>query len=263
MKKNLKKKIAVVTGGAGFFGEQICEALLEINYKVVVIDINNNKLKNIKRKFNKKKHNIDIVNEDITNEEKINSKALSIINKFKKIDLLVNNAAIDYKPIIKNKKKQTFGNTHLEAWSRELNVGLTGAFICSKIFSNFMIKKRRGIILNIASDLSVIAPDQRLYSHLGFHKPASYSAIKHGLVGLTKYLASTLAKYSIRANAISPGGIMNNQDKLFQKKIKKLIPMGRMAKRNEYKGAIQFLCSDKSSYMTGHNLVIDGGRSIL
>ena len=125
------------------------------------------------------------------------------------------------------------------------------------------LKKKTGIILNIASDLSVIAPDQRLYSNLKSHKPISYSVIKHGLIGLTKYLASYLARYNIRVNAISPGGISNSQDKLFQSKINKLIPLGRMAFKNEYKEVIQFLCSDASSYLTGHNLIIDGGRSII
>ena len=111
--------------------------------------------------------------------------------------------------------------------------------------------------------MSVIAPDQRLYSHLKSHKPISYSVIKHGLIGLTKYLASYLARYNIRVNAISPGGIPNSQDKLFQSKINKLIPLGRMSFKNEYKEVIQFLCSDASSYLTGHNLIIDGGRSII
>ena len=126
-----------------------------------------------------------------------------------------------------------------------------------------MVKKRSGIILNISSDLSVIAPDQRLYDHLNTEKPVSYSVIKHGLIGLTKYLAGYLANKNIRVNALSPGGIKNNQDKIFIKKIKSLIPLNRMAKINEYKEVIKFLCSDSSSYMTGQNIIVDGGRSII
>ena len=124
-------------------------------------------------------------------------------------------------------------------------------------------KIEKGVILNIASDLSVIAPDQRLYDHMNMIKPISYSAVKHGIIGLTKYLSSYFANKNIRVNALSPGGILNNQDKNFQKKIKKAIPMGRMAKKGEYIKSIKFLCSEDSSYLTGQNIIIDGGRSII
>ena len=126
-----------------------------------------------------------------------------------------------------------------------------------------MQQKKSGVILNIASDLSVIAPDQRLYKHLKTIKPISYSVVKHGLIGLTKYLASYLAESNIRVNALSPGGIYNKQDKTFVNKIKNLIPLGRMASQGEYKETIKFLCSDKSSYITGQNIIVDGGRSII
>ena len=119
------------------------------------------------------------------------------------------------------------------------------------------------MILNISSDLSIIAPDQRIYSHLKFEKPITYSVIKHGIVGLTKYLAAYWGKNNVRVNCISPGGIENKQNKTFIKKIKKLIPLGRMARSNEYIGVIKFLCSNQSSYMTGQNIIIDGGRSII
>ena len=125
-----------------------------------------------------------------------------------------------------------------------------------------------GVILNIASDLSIIAPDQRIYTKLGINKedqnvkPVTYSVIKHGLIGLTKYTATYWATKGIRCNAISPGGVKNKVDKIFFNKVRKLVPMNRMANKNEYHSAIQFLCSDASSYMTGHNLVMDGGRSI-
>jgi NAD(P)-dependent dehydrogenase (short-subunit alcohol dehydrogenase family) len=132
-----------------------------------------------------------------------------------------------------------------------------------------MASKHGGVILNIASDLSVIAPDQRLYEQEGVDalmqpvKPVTYSVIKTGLIGLTRYLASYWANKNIRVNALSPGGVFNNHDIEFVKKLSKLIPLGRMAHRDEYKGAIQFLCSDASSYMTGQNLILDGGRSII
>ena len=255
---SLKNKVAIITGGVGFFGTQICAALVELNCKVILLDINN--FNSNKKKLGKGK--IEHILADITDEDQMKEKIKYILKKYKKIDILINNASIDYKPK-KNLKNSSFEETALENWLHEINVGLTGAFICSKLISKYMIKRKSGIILNISSDLSVIAPDQRLYSHLNSFKPVTYSVIKHGVVGLTKYLASYLAKYNIRVNSISPGGIENNQDKIFISKIKKLIPLGRMAKKNEYKGVVKFLCSEQSSYLTGQNIVVDGGRSII
>ncbi len=251
---NLKNKVVLITGGSGFFGSQIIQALIEKKAKVINID---------KKKCKEKKGNIFYYQTDILNEKKLDQTYKLIIKKFKRIDVIINNAAIDYKPIKKNKLQDNFSTTTLDRWNHEISVGLTGAFLVTKIFSKYMIKKKKGIILNIASDLSVVAPDQRLYKHLNTHKPVTYSVIKHGIVGFTKFLASYFADRNIRVNSISPGGIFNNQDKKFVKKIKQLIPLRRMAKKNEYKEIIQFLCSDASSYMTGQNIIIDGGRSII
>ena len=137
--------------------------------------------------------------------------------------------------------------------------------LCSKVFGSSLSKRNGGVILNIASDLSVIAPDQRLYSSSKKkrnYKPVTYSVIKHGLIGLTKYLSTYWPDKNIRCNSLSPGGVELDQSKEFKKRLKKLIPLNRMAQKSEYKSAIKFLCSDASSYMTGHNLIIDGGRSI-
>ena len=180
------------------------------------------------------------------------------------MDILINNAQKDFVPKKKSLSPENlFEQYSSKKWDNEINIGLRGAFVCSQVFGSEMVKNKNGVILNIASDLSVIAPDQRLYSHLKTYKPVTYSVIKHGLIGLTKYLATYWASKGIRVNAISPGGVFNNQNKIFVKKIKKLIPMSRMAKIDEYREAIQFLCSDASSYMTGQNLIIDGGRSII
>ena len=143
------------------------------------------------------------------------------------------------------------------SWINRFNVMFTNIWLC-------YVQKKKGVILNIASDLSVIAPDQRLYSSSKKknYKPVTYSVIKHGLIGLTKYLSTYWPETNIRCNSLSPGGIELNQSIKFKKKIAKLIPLNRMAHKSEYKSAIKFLCSDASSYMTGHNLVIDGGRSI-
>jgi NAD(P)-dependent dehydrogenase (short-subunit alcohol dehydrogenase family) len=262
-KTNLKK-IALITGGCGLLGWEYAKSLNEINYKVIILDNNLFKIKQRKHSLNKLNLDIDIYAVDITNEKNLIKKIKEIINKHKKIDVLINNAAIDFKPIKKNIKiKNNFLDFDQKRWEREISVGLTGAFLCSKVIGKYMVKKKYGIILNIASDLSIIAPNQDLYKHLRTSKPVSYSVIKHGIHGLTKYLAALWAKLNIRVNTLSPSGVLTNQDKIFIKKIKKLIPMNRMAKVNEYNEAIKYLCSDKSSYLTGQNIIIDGGRTII
>jgi NAD(P)-dependent dehydrogenase (short-subunit alcohol dehydrogenase family) len=263
-KFNLSNKLALITGGAGFLGTQHALALSELGCNIFLLDNNYKSLLKKKILFKKRNININIIRLDITKELEIKKSAQFILKKFKKIDILINNAAIDFKPNNKNSKNQNkFESFSLQQWLKELNVGLTGAFLCSKIFGSEMAKNKNGVIVNISSDLSVIAPDQRLYKHLNSFKPITYSIIKYGIIGLTKYLATYWAKDNIRVNALSPGGIKNNQDKIFIQKIKKLIPLKRMANKEEYHGAIQFLCTDASSYMTGQNLVIDGGRSVL
>ena len=259
-----KNIISIITGGAGFLGKQIFESLLELKHKkIIIIDNNKKSIESFKKDYKKFKNKFIIYEADICSERKILEINSEIINKFKKIDILINNAAIDLKPQKKRKKKESFFDTPISSWNREVAVGLTGSLICSKIFCRSMSKNKFGIVLNISSDLSVIAPDQRLYEHLNIVKPISYSVVKHGLLGFTKYLASHLANKNIRVNALSPGGISNKQDKLFVKKIKSLIPLNRMAKKNEYKEVIKFLCSERSSYMTGQNIIVDGGRSVI
>jgi NAD(P)-dependent dehydrogenase (short-subunit alcohol dehydrogenase family) len=158
-------------------------------------------------------------------------------------------------------------NFPLAQWEGDIAVGLTGAFLCSKVFGNHMATSGGGVIVNVASDLALIAPDQRIYRQSGVSeqmqpvKPVTYSVVKSGLVGLTRYLASYWADKKVRVNAISPGGVYNGQPEDFVVRLTNLIPLGRMAAINEYQGAIVFLCSDASSYMTGANLVVDGGRS--
>jgi NAD(P)-dependent dehydrogenase (short-subunit alcohol dehydrogenase family) len=159
-------------------------------------------------------------------------------------------------------------NFSLSQWNQEISVGLTGAFLCSKIFGSEMANTNGGVILNIASDLSVISPDQRIYKVNGADdnnqpvKPITYSVIKTGLIGMTRYLATYWPNGLVRCNALSPGGVENMQSADFKKKLTSLIPAGRMAEANEYQSAIQFLCSDASSYMNGQNIIMDGGRSV-
>jgi len=265
----LDKKFCLITGAAGLLGHEHACAILEANGNVVLTDVNKKKLiqtyKKLKSKFNSQK--ILYFEMDVCNLTSIKN-VLTELKKIKiKIKILINNAAIDSKVNKNNNFSNNFKfeNFSLEMWNKEIQVGLTGAMLCSKIFGREM-KTGGGVILNIASDLSVIAPNQSLYKNKlekkSNVKPVTYSVVKHGLIGLTKYLATYWPKNRIRCNALSPGGILNNQGKEFLSKINPQIPLNRLANKNEYKAAVQFLCSDASSYMTGQNLVIDGGRSI-
>jgi len=249
---DLKNKNIILTGGSGFLGSQIIKGFLKAKSKIFILDI-------IKPKTKAK--NLYYYYCDITSESDV-KKIFKIIKKKYKIDVLINNAASDYIPK-KNNKRITFENFTLNLWNKDLSVGLNGAFICTKIFGSEMAKNKGGVILNISSDLGIIAPDQRIYKDSNFIKPVTYSVVKHGIIGLTKYTASYWGKKNIRCNAIAPGGILNNQDSSFIKKINQLIPLGRMAKKKEYNGLILFLCSDHSSYITGSIVVADGGRTII
>ena len=250
---NLEDKNIIITGGNGFLGTQITNALLNEEANVYIIDI----------KKPKKKTSAKYFKSDITNEQDL-KKILKFfeLNKIK-VDVLINNAAIDYSPL-KSKKN----NFKLEAfpnnlWDKDISVSLKGSYLCTKVFGSYMSKFKKGSIINVSSDLGIIAPDQRIYKNIGFVKPITYSVVKHGIIGLTKYTASYWGKKNIRCNAIAPGGIYNNQNSSFVKKINQLIPLGRMAKKNEYNGLILFLCSDLSSYITGSIVVADGGRTII
>lgn len=270
MGMSVKNKVCVVTGAAGLLGTQFSDVLLEAGGSVCLLDIDRVNLDEKTKKLEAKYPNrcLAIV-ADITNEKSVIQARESILAKFGRIDVLINNAANN--PKVGEKGTEGFSrveNFKLEQWEEDLAVGLTGAFLCCKVFGSEMAKNRSGVIVNIASDLSVIAPDQRIYQDPLLPpetqpvKPVSYSVIKTGLLGLTRYLATYWAECGIRVNALSPGGVYTDQPDDFVKRLMNLIPMGRMAAIDEYRDAILFLCSDASKYMTGQNLVIDGGRTI-
>ncbi|MBX9929276.1 MAG: SDR family oxidoreductase, partial [Gemmatimonadaceae bacterium] len=205
---------------------------------------------------------------DITDPAQVTKARDQVLERFGRVDALINNAA-------ENPKMESgaafeasrFEHFALERWDREIAVGLTGAFLCAQAFGTAMAKAGAGSIVNVASDLAVIAPDQRLYAVESRTpdqqpvKPVTYSVVKTALIGLTRYLATYWADRGVRANAISPGGVYAGQPDEFVARLAERIPMGRMAREDEYGAAIVFLCSEASSYMTGQNLVIDGGRS--
>lgn len=208
---------------------------------------------------------------DLTDVDAVRASKDRVLEAHGRVDILINNAA--HNPKVEDSNGVNFSrleNMTSEQWRGDLDVGLGGAFNCAKVFGPVMVEgKRGGVIVNIASDLSVIAPDQRLYRVPGLPegqqpvKPVTYSVVKHGLIGLTKYLATYWCDAGIRCNALSPGGVYAGQNDVFVSQLVKLIPMGRMADQTEYRGAIAFLCSDASIYLNGVNLVMDGGRSVL
>ena len=254
--KDLKNKNIVITGGNGFIGKQLCNAFLDQGSKVFILDIKKPKLKN----------KVTYFKTDITKEIDLKKVLIFLKKKKIKIDVLINGAAKDHIPNKKSsrkKEKLNLENFSGKIWAEDLNVGLTGSLLTTKIFGSYMANKKSGVILNISSDLGIIAPNQNIYKKSNFIKPVSYSVVKHGIIGLTKYTASYWAKKNIRCNAIAPGGILNNQDKNFLNEIKKIIPIGRMAKKNEYNDLILFLCSKSSSYLTGSVVISDGGRTII
>ncbi|MGA2489025.1 MAG: SDR family oxidoreductase [Anaerolineales bacterium] len=266
---DLTGRVAVITGGTGLLGQQHAEAIAQAGGIPVLADIRVNGIdlhsREGKARFGEKACAIQT---DITDPKSVKNLLEVVLDKFGRVDILVNNAANN--PKMENNAEVEFSRLEffpLEQWDADLNVGLKGAFLCSQVIGSEMARRKQGVIVNVASDLAVIAPDQRLYRKPGLPeskqpvKPVTYSVVKTGLIGLTRYLATYWADSGIRVNAISPGGVYNNQPDDFVERLAKLIPLGRMANIDEYQAAILFLCSDASSYMTGTNLVIDGGRS--
>ena len=267
---DLTGRVAVITGGAGLLGPRHAEALAEFGAILVLLD-RKAEVKKIAKAIAKKYKTKTLgLRCDITKRAPLEKALRAVLKKFGRVDILINNAANN--PAVKadgfSQNWSRLENFPLSAWEDDLAVGLTGAFLASQVFGSHMAQKGRCVILNISSDLGIIAPDQRIYRKPGLArneqpvKPVTYSVLKHGILGLTKYLASYWAEEGIRVNAISPGGVYNNQPPDFVQKLIAHIPLKRMANIDEYRAAIIFLVSDASSYMTGANLIIEGGRTI-
>lgn len=259
---SLKNKTAIVTGALGLIGKEHCRALAEAEANIVVVDLDENKCEEFAKELPTESLGLCI---DVTNPDSIKNIRDKVLEKFKHIDILVNNAAIN--DMFENPKaaseQSKFENYPLELWQKSVDVNLTGVFLCSQIFGYEMAKQKSGSIINIASTYGITAPDQSLYikkdGTQSFYKPPAYSATKGAVLMFTKYLAAYWGKDCVRVNTLTPGGVENNQDEFFIEKYSAKTMLGRMAKPTDYKGALIFLASDASSYMTGANLVVDGG----
>ncbi len=266
---DLNGRVAVITGGGGLLGGKHADAISEMGGIPVLLDVNGEKAQARAAAISARGGKALGLQTDVTQAVQISQALSRILDTFGRVDILINNAANNPKVEagVQGTQWSRFEQFPLSIWDQDVAVALTGSFLCSQIIGSQLAQQGRGVILNIASDLSVIAPDQRLYRqpHLPDEqqpvKPVTYSVVKAGLVGLTRYLATYWAHRGVRVNALSPGGIYAGQDDEFVQKLTNLIPMGRMADEDEYKAAVIFLVSDASSYMTGFNLVIDGGRT--
>lgn len=259
---DLTGRVAIVTGGAGFLGSQFCRTLTQAGARVVVADIAYDRAKKLANSLGE---NAMAASTDITSPESVQNMVRQTLERFGRVDILVNNAALD--PKFDQQKKQghptgAFEDFPLEAWQQALDVNLTGTFLCCQAAVQPMLQQGKGVIVNMASIYGMSGPDQRIYALPGqseFYKPVYYSVTKAGILGLTRYLATYYAGKNIRVNALSPGGVYNHHDPAFVEAYAARTVLGRMANEDELNGALLFLVSDASSYMTGANLIVDGG----
>ena len=261
---DLTGRVAVVTGGAGFLGRQFCQTLTEAGAAVVIADANAVEANHLAEKLNASGAKVLVHVTDVGELNSVGSMAQAALDKFGSIDILVNSAALDPKfdKSGTGKHSSAFEDYPLAAWEAAVRVNLTGAFLCSQAVAKSMLKQAGGVIVNICSTYGLGGPDQRIYERKdqpAQYKPVDYTVTKAGILGLTKYLATYYGDKNIRVNALSPGGVFNQHDEQFVKAYSSRTVLGRMARPDEMNGALLFLASDASSYMTGANLIVDGG----
>lgn len=261
---NLNNKVIILTGALGLLGKSLSEHLAKSNAKIIMLDVKNTKeIKKI-RNFNFIKKNLFYYKCDVSNIRALKKIEKKISSKFNKIDVLINAAAVsdavENKP---NPKSSMFENFSLKDWNKSISGNLNSMFLCAQIFGKKMLNQKKGSIINISSTYGIVGPDQKIYTNKNlkhtFYKNPAYPTAKGAVISFTKYLAAYWGKKGIRVNSVSPGGIENKQNKLFIKKYSSKTLLGRMAKTEDLIGIIKLLCSDDSSYITGSNIIVDGG----
>lgn len=266
---DLTGRVAVITGGAGQLGRQHAAAVAEAGGTPVLVDVSE-ETAGVAASL-AALHGVDASGwrADITDRDQVHQVVSSIVARHGRLDILVNNAALTVRGGQgANGYFAPFEEYPIELWEDALRVNLTGAFLCTQAIGRVMREQRRGVVLNVASDVGTVSPDHRIYEgvvspHSGrpFNTPLSYATSKAGLINFTRYLSTYWAPFGIRVNCLSPGGVRSNHEPRFVEQLTARIPLGRMADPDEYKGAVLFLVSDASSYMTGANLIVDGGRT--
>lgn len=266
----LDGKVIIITGAAGLLGRKHAEAIAAFGGTPVLLDLYEEPVKQLADELNEK-YSVSAIGMslDITNEEAIFINCNQLVQQFGKIDGLVNNAANN--PKVEDNGEKNFSrleNFPLDVWNQDIAVGLTGVYLCSKYYGTQISKNLNGgVIVNISSDLGLMAPDQRLYKKKGVAedqqpvKPVTYSVVKTGLIGLTRYLATYWADKNVRCNALCPGGVENGQPDDFLDEVFSRIPMNRLAQSNEYQTTLIWMLSDASSYLNGSIVPVDGGRT--
>jgi NAD(P)-dependent dehydrogenase (short-subunit alcohol dehydrogenase family) len=259
---SLTDKVAVVTGALGLLGKQHCNALSEAGASIVVTDLNESECAKFAATLPASALGISA---DITDKKSVKDLKETVFSNYGKIDILVNNAAINdkFENPLSALEESKFENYPVEMFRKSLDVNVTGMFLCSQVLGNEMANKGSGSIINIASTYGIVAPDQSIYKNekgeQTFYKSAAYPVTKGAVISFTRFLAAYWGNKGVRVNTLSPGGMKDNQEEFFVKNYSAKTPLGRMANPTDYKGALIFLASDASSYMTGANLIVDGG----
>lgn len=263
---NLNDKVVIVTGGLGQLGRQYACSLVEAGAKVAVFDIRADDLTLVQKWFGAVDDNkIAFYDVDISNKDSIQKALNGVVDRWGAPDGLINNAALDAPPNAPATETGPFESYSEESFEKVMDVNVKGTLLCCQVVGGAMAKKGAGSIVNISSIYGLVSPDQRIYAYRDkkdgkpFFKPVSYAVSKSALFNMTRYLAVYWADKNVRVNSLTLGGVFNNQDKEFLDGYCNRVPLNRMAKEDEYNGPIIFLVSDASSYMTGSNLVVDGG----
>lgn len=253
---SLKDKVAIVTGGAGWLGTPICETLAELGATVFIASRDTSGHDSAKDRIARlnPQAKVESVQLDISNQQSVSNCFADIIKQTGRIDVLVNNAY--------SGNAASFADTTLEQWQKVMDIGLTGYFLCIKEAANHMQKAQSGNIINVSSMYGMVSPDFRVYEDTPFSSSPAYGAAKAGVIQLTKYTACTLAPHNIRVNAVSFGPFPSEQvcdNEIFSSRLASKTPLGRTGSPWEVKGALAFLATDASSFVTGQNIVVDGG----
>jgi NAD(P)-dependent dehydrogenase (short-subunit alcohol dehydrogenase family) len=261
---DLTGRVAIVTGGAGLLGREFCRTLSEAGAAVAVADLDHEAAADVANGCSRGGQRALAVEVDVAKPASVSAAIEAVIDTYGAVDILVNSAALDPKFDTQHASNaaNAFEDFPLEAWNQALAVNLTGVFLCSQAAAKSMLKNGRGVMINLCSTYGLVGPDQRIYQRPGKpaqYKPVDYSVTKAGVLGLTRYLATYYAGQNIRVNALTPGGVFNQHDDDFVRNYSTRTVLGRMAKKDEMNGALLFLASDASAYMTGSNLILDGG----